>query len=157
MIILQLYLYLFQVYGQTDNGQYTVLFWEPIDASVLELRIDRYHLTSACVGIKLYGCVSSEGKYHCVCLYKSVRSFSDLCFQPYILYLVSFSLCVCVYMCACICMYACVAGVCACACYVCVHACVYVCMYMYVYVSVYVCVYSMYVHGCTLYACLCVL
>ena len=52
---------LFQVYGQTDNGQYTVLFWEPIDTSELELRIDDYVPIFACVGIKLYGCVSSEG------------------------------------------------------------------------------------------------
>ena len=44
---------------------YTIQFWEPIDASVLELRIDDYHLTSACVGIKLYGCVSNEGMYYC--------------------------------------------------------------------------------------------
>ena len=69
-IIILIYLYLFQVYGQTDIGQYIVLFWEPItDASVLELRINRYHLTSACFGIKLYGCVSSEGAYHNVLMY----------------------------------------------------------------------------------------
>ena len=48
---------------QTNNGQYTVLFWEPIDTSELELRIDDYVPIFACVGIKLYGCVSSEGMH----------------------------------------------------------------------------------------------
>ena len=51
------------MYGQTDNGMYTVVFWEPIDASVVELRIDNWVPIFACVGIKLYGCVSSEGMY----------------------------------------------------------------------------------------------
>ena len=86
------------MYGQTDNGQYTILFWEPIDASVLELRIDRYHLTSACVGIKLYGCVSSEGTYHCVCLC-IVKGYSDFRMCAYYL---------CVYACARVCVHACV-------------------------------------------------
>ena len=49
------------MYGQRDNGLYTVLFWEPIDASVVELRIDEHVEIFACVGIKLYGCVFSEG------------------------------------------------------------------------------------------------
>ena len=51
------------MYGQTNNGQYTIQFWEPIEASVLELRIDDYVPIFACIGIKLYGCASSEGSY----------------------------------------------------------------------------------------------
>ena len=49
------------MYGQTDNGQYTVFFWEPINATTLELRIDDFVPIFACLGIKLYGCVSSKG------------------------------------------------------------------------------------------------
>lgn len=60
------------MYGQTDNGLYYVHFWEPIDTSEIELRIDEYVPIFPCLGIKLYGCVSSEGKYnvcHFCCAY----------------------------------------------------------------------------------------
>ena len=38
-----------------------MLFWDPINTSAVELRIDDYVPVFACVGIKLYGCVFSEG------------------------------------------------------------------------------------------------
>ena len=71
------------MYGQTDNGQYTVLFWEPIDTTELELRIDDYVPIFACVGIKLYGCVSSEGIYYNMCGLHAITNCNELAIVIY--------------------------------------------------------------------------